>query len=281
MPLFSLTRKPNRSVAADRTAAAPSRVAARRASAPVCTMEGLESRTVFNGTLASAVNLGTLFGQVQKTDSVSAGAPIDYFKFNLASTGKVFARLTNLTANADLRLIKDSNNNGVADASEVLAVSNNAGTANEQIVKAPLGPGTYFLQVKRVSNTPSYKLTVKPDYAGQDFSTARNLGTFTGTKSFTDRVDGDDPADFYKIVLTSRKTISATTTGTGDADLELSVDNDHDGVYDVGEDLFARSNHPGTSNENIGSFTFNPGTYFIRVFRGAADGQYTVNIKVS
>jgi hypothetical protein len=279
MPLFSLTRKPNRSAAPARPLAVRQAVA--RRSPGVCAVEGLEGRTVFNGTLATAVDLGTLFGQVQKTDSVSASAPVDYFKFKLAYTGKVFARLTSLSANADLRLIRDANNNGVADASEVLVVSAKTGTQSEQIIKAPIGPGTFFLQVKRVAGVPAYKLTVKSDYAGQDFPSAHTLGTFTGTKTRVDRVDGDDPSDFYKVVLTSTKTISATLSGTGDANLELAVDTDHDGVYDDGQDFIHRSNNPGTSSENLGFFTLGPGTYFIKVFRGTADAQYTVNIKVS
>lgn len=205
----------------------------------------------------------------------------DYFKVNMAYTGKLTARLTNLTGNADLRIIKDVNNNGLIDAGDVKGTSANAGTTNEQLILAPIGPGKFFVEVKRVSGTPAYKLTVKTDYAGQTFAGAHNLGTFLGTKTRSDRVDSEDPVDFYKIVLTSTKTVSATMTGTGDANLELSKDMDNDGVYDDGQDFIHRSNQPGTSTENLGSFSLSAGTYFIRVFRGAADSQFTVNIKVS
>src|SRR5687768_17051907 len=104
-------------------------------------VEGLEGRTMFNNTLPTATPLGTIVGQVTRNDSVAANDTLDHFKFSLASTGKVFARLNNLSANADLRLIRDANNNGVAEASEVLAISVNGGTTNEQIIKAPLAPG--------------------------------------------------------------------------------------------------------------------------------------------
>jgi hypothetical protein len=267
MPLFRKTAR--------RDAAAPRK-------AQLATVEGLEGRIVFNNTLPTATDLGMVFGEVTKTDSVSSSDTVDHFKFKLASTGKVWVKLRNLTANADLRLIKDSNNNGVAEASEVLGTSLSGGTNNETIFKSSLPAGTYFAQVKRVANTPSYKLLVKTDYAGNSFFNARNLGSFTGTKTFKDRVDlADDQADFYKIVLTGTKTVSATTTGGGDVDLELAVDTDHDGVYDVGQDFIHRSNKPNTSNENLGFFTLGAGTYFIRVFRGLSDGTYTVNIKVS
>ena len=267
MSLFSL-RNNNRS----------SRTATRSATAAV---EGLEGRRLFNGTLPTATDLGTLYGQVQKTDSVGASDVYDYYKVNMAYTGKLTARLTNLTANANLRIIKDINNNGVIDAGEVKGTSANAGTTSEQLILAPVGPGKFFIEVKRVAGTPSYKLTVKTDYAGQTFAGAHNLGTFTGTKTRKDRVDSEDPVDFYKIVLTSTKTVSATMTGTGDANLELSKDFDNDGVYDDGQDFIHRSNQPGTSTENLGSFTLGAGMYLIRVFRDAADAQYTVNIKVS
>lgn len=244
-------------------------------------IEGLEGRRLFNGTLPSATDLGTLYGQVQKTDSVGSSDVYDYYKVNMAYTGKLTARLTNLTANANLRIIKDANNNGIIDAGEVKGTSANAGTTNEQLILAPIGPGKFFVEVKRIAGTPQYKLTVKTDYAGQTFAGAHTLGTFTGTKTRKDRVDSEDPVDFYKIVLTSTKIISANMTGTGDAHLELSKDFDNDGVYDDGQDFYHRSNNPGTSNENLGSFTLGAGTYFIRVFRGAADAQYTVNITVS
>ncbi|HEX8914264.1 MAG TPA: PPC domain-containing protein [Humisphaera sp.] len=255
---------------------------AARAPRPTATIEGLEGRIVFNNTLPTATDLGTVFGEVTKTDSVSSSDTLDHYKVKLAATGKLWAKLRNLTADADLRLIKDSNNNGVAEASEVIGTSLNGGTTNETIFKSSLAAGTYFIQVKRVAGTPSYKLLVKTDYAGNSFFNARNLGTFTGTKTFTDRVDSaDDKDDFYKIVLTSTKTVSATTTGGGDVDLELAVDTDKDGVYDVGQDFIHRSNNPNTSTENLGSFTLNAGTYYIRVFRGLADGTYTTNIKIS
>lgn len=266
MSLFSL-RNSNRS-AATRTTTAP-------------TMENLEGRRLFNGTLSTATNLGTLYGQVQKIDSVSAADVYDYHKVTMAYTGKLTARLTNLTANANLRIIKDANNNGKIDAGEVKGTSANAGTSQEQLILAPIGPGAFFVEVKRIAGSPSYKLTVKTDYAGQTFAGAHNLGAFTGTKTRKDRVDTEDWTDFYKVVLTSTRTVSATMTGTGDANLELSKDFDNDGVYDDGQDFIHRSNNPGTSNENLGFFTLGPGTYFIRVFRGAADAQYTVNVKVS
>jgi hypothetical protein len=250
-----------------------------RTAAP-CSVEGLEDRRLFNATLPTATDLGTLFGQVQHADSVSAADTVDHFKVKLAHTGKLTARLTNLSANADLRLIRDANNNGLAEASEVLAVSANGGTAQEQIIKAPIGPGPYFLQVKRVTGSPAYKLTVKSDCAGQAFASAHNLGSFTGTKQLRDRVDAEDPTDFYKVVLTSTKTLSANLSGTGDAHLELSKDFDNDGVYDDGQDFVHRSNNPGTSNEAF-TFTLGPGTYFVRVFRGAADAQYALNVKVA
>ena len=268
--MLSSPRRTNR----DRT-----RATTTRAAAP-CTVEGLEGRRMFNATLPTATDLGTLFGQVQRADSVGATDTVDHFKVKMAFTGKLTARLTNLTANADLRLIRDANNNGVAEASEVLAVSANGGTTSEQTIRAPIGPGTYFLQAKRASGSPAYKLTVKSDYAGQTFAGAHNLGTFTGTRQRKDRVDAEDTQDFYKVVLTSTKTLAANLSGTGEANLELSKDFDNDGVYDDGQDFIHRSNNAGTSNEAF-TFTLGPGTYFVRVFRGAADAQYTLNVNVT
>lgn len=266
MPLFRKTAR--------RDAAA-----ARRPLQPVA-VENLEHRVVFDGTLGTATDLGAVYGLTTRTGTVSGTDVVDYYKFKLAAPGKLTVRLTNLTANADLRLVKDANNNGSVQPSEVIGVSTNGGTTGELIFKNPLSAGTYFARVNRVAGAPSYKLSVKTDYAGNSFFNARNLGSFIGTKTFKDRVDVDDKDDFYKVVLVGKRTISATLTGTGDAHLELSYDSNHNGVYDEGVDVFDRSNGP-TSAETINPLSPNAGTYFIRVLRGSADAQYTVNIKVS
>jgi hypothetical protein len=209
-------------------------------------------------------------------------APLPLYGFTLPANYQVTLKTTGVAGeDLSLSLIKDANNNGVAEASDVIGTSLAGVTNNETIFKSSLSAGTYFLQVKRVSGSPGYKLLVKTDYAGNSFFNARNLGSFTGTKTFKDRVDdADDNADFYKVVLTSTKTLSANLSGTGDAHLELSKDFDNDGVYDDGQDFIHRSNNPGTSNEAF-TFTLGPGTYFVRVFRGAADAQYALNVKVA
>ncbi|MDX2217084.1 MAG: pre-peptidase C-terminal domain-containing protein [Oculatellaceae cyanobacterium bins.114] len=78
----------------------------------------------------------------------------DVFKFTLDNTSNVRVLLTGLTEDADVRLIRDRNNNRIIDATEfngqpngeILGVGYAGGTSDDQI-SMRLGRGTYFVQV--------------------------------------------------------------------------------------------------------------------------------------
>jgi hypothetical protein len=73
--------------------------------------------------------------------------PNDYYRFNLGSTTNLSLSIIDLTGNANLHLIQDTNNNGVVDPGEVLQTSANSGTTSELILYDNLAAGTYYIQV--------------------------------------------------------------------------------------------------------------------------------------
>lgn len=88
----------------------------------------------------------------------------DTYHFNL-DTNDVEFRLsvTGLTGDADVRLIRDFNNNGIFDAGETVARSMNLDRTSEYITRNQpdtwLDAGSYFIQVYQYSGDISYDLT--------------------------------------------------------------------------------------------------------------------------
>ena len=235
--------------------------------------------------LAAARNLGTASGTQSYSDYVNSTDTDDFYKFVLGANSNVTLSLTGLGADAALQLIKDANNNGVIDSGDVLATSNNSGTNNESI-SSTLTAGTYFARVYRVSGDTSYTLTTNvtavppPDNAGNTLAAARNLGTASGTQSYSDYVNSSDTDDFYKFALGADSNVTLSLTGLGtDAALQLIKDANNNGFIDSG-DVLATSNNSGTNSESISS-TLTAGTYFARVYRVSGDTGYTLTTNVT
>src|SRR2546423_7747044 len=97
-------------------------------------IERLEDRRLMSVSLSGATNLGTLTGRRTFADSVNGSTNTqDVRKFTMAVAGTFSASLSGLSANADLQLIKDTNNNLIVDSGETLATSANTGTTTDAI----------------------------------------------------------------------------------------------------------------------------------------------------
>ncbi|MEB3180725.1 MAG: pre-peptidase C-terminal domain-containing protein [Nostocaceae cyanobacterium] len=129
------------------------------------------ARDITNGLLTN-----TLIDFVGDTDGN------DYYKFNLLSASNLNINLNNLTANANLQVIRDVNNNGVVDAGEVISTSNNSGTTSEVINALNLAAGTYYLRVypEQISANTNYELNVSLQiYNGSLGNTPNQQGWLT------------------------------------------------------------------------------------------------------
>jgi hypothetical protein len=96
-------------------------------------------------TIASIPNTSPLTGQLNHRNAA------DTFQFRVSGTvnsptRNVRLTLSGLSANADLRLIHDRNNNGIIDDGELLSSATRLGSQSESISRH-LAPGNYIAQV--------------------------------------------------------------------------------------------------------------------------------------
>ena len=102
--------------------------------------------------------LGSLSTDVTRSGNISNTNTADVYSFSLGLFQGVNISLTGLSADADIRLIRDSNNNRIVDAGEEVARSTRGGTTSELISNIDLS-GDYFLQVNQFSGSTPYTVT--------------------------------------------------------------------------------------------------------------------------
>ncbi|MGI0486937.1 C2 family cysteine protease [Pantanalinema rosaneae CENA516] len=84
--------------------------------------------------------------------------------------------LSGLSSDADVRLIRDANGNGIIDGSDVLTGSYRSGSVAEWI-SSSLSTGTYFVQVYQYSGNSNYHLSISTgDWYSQNLSDAGIIG---------------------------------------------------------------------------------------------------------
>ncbi|MGB3516617.1 MAG: SBBP repeat-containing protein [Elainellaceae cyanobacterium] len=191
----------------------------------------------------------------------------DFYRFTLDEAREINLRLSNLQANADLRLL---DNRG-----RLLEASTQAGTRNERIT-TELEAGTYYLRVTPRGNAQTrYALTVQ----------ANPLLTQTLTQEWISQI-GTAANDYaYGIVVDSqnRVYIAGTTggnlagTSAGGQDAFIAAFNAGGGLLDIDQvgtsrrDIFsglaidANDNLYAVGTWNLGTPSFNP------VFLGSGD----------
>jgi hypothetical protein len=219
-------------------------------------------------TLSTARDLGNVNGSKRVTDYVGSIDTDDYYRFSVADTSRYSVSLTELGANADVQLL---NSNGSVIQSAV-----NTGTTAEAM-SGNLNAGTYFLRVfpnESANTNYTVKLTANIiDNAGNTLSTARNTGTLSGTKTFSDAVSSVDTNDYYRFTVANASTFNLALNGlSADANVEL---------LDVNGAVVQNSTNTGSTAEAI-STNLNAGDYFVRVFpNGSISTSYNLSLTSS
>ncbi|MFN3361350.1 MAG: S8 family serine peptidase [Pseudanabaenaceae cyanobacterium] len=113
--------------------------------------------------LSTALDIGNLQGEFRFTDAVTVTEPIDVFRFTLAGTGNLSIDLTQLSADADLFLVRDFNGDRLVNNNEIIASSVQWGRAAESIRLTNLAPGEYFLLVEQYQGNTTYNLTIRTE----------------------------------------------------------------------------------------------------------------------
>lgn len=111
------------------------------------------------GNLVNAeYQVGDLSGDVLRRGYVGSDDTADTYAFSLDFYEGTNISLSGLSSDADIRLIRDSNNNGIVDANEVIESSTGLGSRSESITGIDTS-GDYFVQVYQYSGNTNYTLS--------------------------------------------------------------------------------------------------------------------------
>lgn len=239
-------------------------------------------------TLSTARNLGTITNSPTINEFVGNADLDDFYSINLSTNSTLNVNLDNLSADADLYVIQDSNGNGTVEDEEVLAASELAGNTSEQIADLALNAGNYFVRVQQFEGDTTYDLSlsatpadIPPDNAGNSPDKARDIGILSTTQTFSDFVGNVDTDDFYRFTTNGTTDFSLTLDGlTGDADVSLALDKNNNNVIDANEE-FEISANEGVTPEAINVTGLPTGTYFVHVYPFAGDTNYNLALSAT
>ncbi|WP_421657326.1 pre-peptidase C-terminal domain-containing protein [Leptothermofonsia sp. ETS-13] len=245
----------------------------------------LTLETDFAGnTLATAANLGPLSARQSFQDAISINDGEDFYRFSVDTESDFTLLLDNLTADANVQLVQDLNNNRVVEDSEILQASANPGITAEAIARR-LAPGTYFVRILPGAGvSTNYTLTLSFDQAGNALSSARSLDFLSEVQSFYDFLDSADPEDAYRFEVFTESNLSLLVEGFSDlASIQLVRDGNGNGIVEAEEILATSANLVGTRIATLGS-SLAIGTCFIRVLPStpaASATNYRLDILVT
>ena len=221
---------------------------------PYLQIQSSGNQTLGGNTIGNAQNLGNLSGKIayNRDDTLGSSDLSDFYKFTLSKSSNFGLKLSKLTGNADLWLLKSNGDR--------LAKSTRSGTKNESL-NGHLKAGTYYVQVSTDDNEVNYSLDLKGSGKSSDAGNSQAAALDAGNLSRTQRrykgqVGGGDSDDYYQVNLSEGGNFKAIASGiSGDVDLQLFNSN---GVQ------LAKASGNGGANESL-SQPVAAGTYYVRV----------------
>lgn len=235
-----------------------------------------------DNTLPTAQNLGNLTSTITVADTVNSSDTVDFYRFTLTGTSDVNIALTGLSADANIRLIRDLDGDGFVNANEVIASSSFTGTNPDSINVSALAAGNYFVAVDRVgSNDTNYSLKLSPSAVNNLLAEEANLGNLSATPITRSGFVGNlDNSDVYRFSLTGARDINITMTGlSADADLQVIRDANNNGIADAGE-VVGSSSSFGAANDAINLNNQTAGNYFVQVYQ-FSDNQTNYTLRLT
>ncbi len=238
-------------------------------------------------TLGTARDLGALAATRSISQFVGAADAIDTYKFSLSAfSGNLNASLTGLSADADIKVIRDVNHDGAIDYGEILASSTRLGSRDETINLSGLTSGDYYIQVIRYSGDTNYKLKISTDAPNNLLGVETDAGLINGTKVYSGTINNNNTSDVYRFSVEDfnlpwigaiPRTMSISLSGlTGDADIRLIQDANSNGIVDSG-DVLSGSYRGATTAEYLAQ-TLSTGTYFLQVNQYSGMSNYHLGI---
>jgi hypothetical protein len=237
--------------------------------------------------MAAEFSLGTLSGTpVVASNFVGNNDIRDTYSFTLGSTGNINLALTGLSADADVRVYRDTDSDGIVDPGETqVGSSSRGGNADDSINIANQAAGAYVVEVNRFStNETKYDLrlsTTTPSSSPSNLlPTETAVGAVNSSRTFNEQVGNTDTSDIFNFVVNSAGNFRITLdpTGSVDPDLRLIQDRNSNLVVDAGE-VIATSTAGSGSNDVITSFLQPGDNYFVQVYQFSGNPiDYSLNI---
>jgi len=229
--------------------------------------------SLLDNTLLTANNLGVLSGAEVISDTFDATDSIAFYRFTLTRNSDLGVLFSGESF-TDVRLIVDSNGNGIVENNEIVAGRSGS---NFNFFE-PLPVGNYFLRVQTFNNrTEAYTLRIAPTPKpgnvlpdpGSTLGQSFNLGVLSRQRVLRDYVGPLDAVDAYRFTLVQTSNIGVLVNGlTQSLPIQIVADRNRNGVVDSGETIASRLGSNITFSE-----TLSPGTYFAIV--GNASGSWT------
>jgi hypothetical protein len=227
--------------------------------------------------ISNANTLGSLSGTTTRTGFVGSNDSVDFYQFT--GGGNVNITLTGLNADADVQLIRDSNNNGLVDSSEIVASSSRGSTADESINLSAIGSASYFVRVQQYSGDSNYTLRLSNNNPNNLLAVEDNFGDMSsyGYRDRSSNVGSNNTSNLYAFSLNTARDITLAMTGlSSDADIRLIQDVNGNGIIDSGE-VLETSARGGSANEVINK-VLGAGNYFAQVIQYSGDTNYNFRL---
>ncbi|MCT7981292.1 S8 family serine peptidase [Laspinema olomoucense] len=252
--------------------------------------------------LNAATELG-LLSTVEINSIVSDRNPLQLYRFTLENPSDFNLELGGLSADADVTLLRDINENGEIDIEEIIDLSTNEGTTPE-VLSRGLTAGTYFIAIERFEGNANYtllmsaapRLDIPPDNVGNTLSQSFDLdAALRGPLSNQGRIPinavlasegfnqpqllGDfNPSDIYSFtIIAPTRFLLNLDQLSGDADVAIAGDRNEDGIISYDEIIISSENE-GTQPEEIFIPKLSLGEYYILV--EPFEGETTYNLTV-
>ncbi len=257
-------------------------------------------------------NIGNLTNTaIQGGDLLNDYWTEDHYTFNISNSSSINLNLHNITMNddADLKLYRDVNANGVLDgADEFLQSSTNLYSADDSI-NYFANAGSYIAVVERYALGSQDRLDYELDLsATHQYRSHPNLlpdefevGELSTPTSFTGRettsyygwvgnantadtyvfslrdIDGFDPQTFRFY----RPRVNISLTGlSSDADIRIIRDSNNNDIIDSGEVIVGGSStNGGTSSELISGISIRGDELIVQVYQYSGDTNYQLNFE--
>lgn len=207
--------------------------------------------------------------------------PRDIFSFTLGNASKLNAALTNMSQDADLRVYRDVDNNGLLNtAIDTLISSSTRGGNADDSVNIRLDAGNYLAEVARFSTSnTNYQLRLSATSPASNLlPTEVNVGALNGIRTFNDSVGDTDTSDVYRFRVAASGNFRLDLTGlAADADVRLIQDFNNNKVVNPG-DVLASSTAGSTTPESIDVFLSAGVNYFAQVYQFSGDTSYTLSL---